>query len=176
MKSLSPVVRILNSPRAGEAIPVAGRTLIVGREYDCHLRLESAFVSRHHCALLRDDYTLRIRDLGSRNGTMVNNVSIGLHGVVLLHGDTVTVGEFKFQIEMNAARKTMNDGGAQVSPNASAMPTVNVVDGDTAIADSPQHVKSAHPESIRRFYEIAAKFTSRITENDAEDAASAPSR
>ena len=48
---------------------------MIGRGEDCDLRLQNRFVSRHHCELIVDDrdQVLRVRDLGSQNGTFVND-------------------------------------------------------------------------------------------------------
>jgi predicted component of type VI protein secretion system len=54
-------------------------------------------VSRHHCVFTLDDYTLRIRDLGSTNGTQVNDER--LEGQrVLESGDRVRIGNLDFEI------------------------------------------------------------------------------
>jgi eukaryotic-like serine/threonine-protein kinase len=50
---------------------------LVGRAKVCHLHVPSAAVSRLHCLLDIDPPTIRIRDLGSRNGTFVNGELIG---------------------------------------------------------------------------------------------------
>lgn len=54
---------------------------LVGRAEDCDLRLPSDFahsdVSRHHCLFEVDPPSIRVRDLGSRNGTFVNGEMIG---------------------------------------------------------------------------------------------------
>ncbi len=54
---------------------------IVGRAPDCDIRIppETVFedVSRHHCEFEIDPPYVRLRDLGSRNGTYVNEVLIG---------------------------------------------------------------------------------------------------
>ncbi len=53
----------------------------VGRSDECLLRLPNAFaiqdVSRRHCLLDIDPPSIRVRDLGSRNGTYVNGEKIG---------------------------------------------------------------------------------------------------
>ena len=53
----------------------------VGRADDCLLRLPCDLahrdVSRHHCLLDIDPPAIRVRDLGSRNGTYVNGTKIG---------------------------------------------------------------------------------------------------
>jgi pSer/pThr/pTyr-binding forkhead associated (FHA) protein len=53
----------------------------VGRAEDCDVQLPGDLlhrtVSRHHCLLDIDPPTVRVRDLGSRNGTFVNGCKIG---------------------------------------------------------------------------------------------------
>src|ERR1700728_5274564 len=96
-------LRILSGPHAGETIPIRRGKLLIGREEDCHLRPESEFVSRHHCVLLLDDYTLRIRDLGSKNGTFVNGRRVGSSETILLHDDMISITEMIGQIDLTPA-------------------------------------------------------------------------
>jgi eukaryotic-like serine/threonine-protein kinase len=53
---------------------------VVGRADDCDIRfpqdLEYMDVSRHHCLFEIDPPTVKVRDLGSRNGTFVNGERI----------------------------------------------------------------------------------------------------
>jgi eukaryotic-like serine/threonine-protein kinase len=53
----------------------------IGRAEDCDIQVPRDFghadVSRHHCALDIDPPVIRVRDLGSRNGTFVNGEKIG---------------------------------------------------------------------------------------------------
>ena len=64
--------------------PVTG----VGRSHDSELVVLASSVSREHAELRHDDGTWTVRDLGSRNGTMVNGVradgAMPLHGLALL--------------------------------------------------------------------------------------------
>jgi predicted component of type VI protein secretion system len=91
---------VLSGPLAGQTIEIPHGKLLIGREVDCHVRPDSALISRHHCVLLLDDYTLRIRDLGSKNGTFVNNHRIPSGETILIDGDTVTVGEMSCHIDL----------------------------------------------------------------------------
>ena len=66
----------------GKEFTFAGRTIyVIGRGPDCDLQLPCAeefqTVSRHHCLLCVDPPLVRVRDLGSRNGTIVNGEQIG---------------------------------------------------------------------------------------------------
>ncbi|MCI0683548.1 MAG: FHA domain-containing protein [Gemmataceae bacterium] len=53
----------------------------IGRAHDCHIRLpvddSQRDVSRRHCLLIIEPPSVRIRDLGSLNGTFVNGRNIG---------------------------------------------------------------------------------------------------
>lgn len=46
--------------------------LIVGRKPDCDIRIPVPSVSREHCEIVLEDGKLKVRDLGSSNGTYVN--------------------------------------------------------------------------------------------------------
>ena len=116
---------VLSGPFAGQKIAVSHGKLLIGREVDCHLRPDSGLISRHHCALLLDDFTLRVRDLGSRNGTFVNEHRIGIGEVVLLHGDIVTVGDMACQVEVS----TEPAGVTVAIPQL--LEATGVFDGDT---------------------------------------------
>jgi pSer/pThr/pTyr-binding forkhead associated (FHA) protein len=123
-------IRVVGGPCSGETLEVAGGKLLIGREEDCHLRPESEFVSRHHCALLLDDYTLRIRDLGSKNGTYVNGHRIGSAATILVHDDVVAIGEMTFQIDL--AQAAVQDAQAPLA--SPALEGTGVFEGDTAQA------------------------------------------
>jgi predicted component of type VI protein secretion system len=87
----------MSGKQTGHVIPLVKNRFLIGREEDCHLRPNSDLVSRHHCVFKVDDYSLRLRDLGSTNGTLVNGER--LHGEVMLNsGDRVKVGKLEFEI------------------------------------------------------------------------------
>jgi hypothetical protein len=55
---------------------LSGKTISIGRHPDSVLQLPSTWVSRHHCALNKTDSGYEIRDLGSSNGTYVNEIRL----------------------------------------------------------------------------------------------------
>lgn len=88
---------VLGGGRDGEVIRMRGPRLLVGRERDCIFRPPSPQVSRHHCVLLRDEYALRVRDLGSKSGTFVNGHRT--QGEVIVHpGDRIVIGDVTLQV------------------------------------------------------------------------------
>jgi pSer/pThr/pTyr-binding forkhead associated (FHA) protein len=125
-------LKVFSGPLAERTIPIA-RKLLIGRAEDCNLRLPSELVSGHHCVLLLDDYTLRIRDLASKNGTFVNRRRIGTSVVILLHDDTVSIGEFSFLVSLvqasSPARLAEPEASAEISPPELA--GTGFFDGDT---------------------------------------------
>src|SRR5580704_5667361 len=94
-------LRFVGGPFSGQTIPVCRGKLLIGRAEDCDVRPDSEFVSGYHCVLLLDDYTLRIRDLGSRNGTLVNGRRIGAGVTILLHDDMVSIGEMNILVDLS---------------------------------------------------------------------------
>ncbi len=90
-------LKILGGKHQGKAIPLSTKKFLVGREQDCHLRPNSDLVSRHHCVFSIDEYAIRLRDLGSTNGTRVNGKP--LHGEVILKaGDQIGIGKLELEL------------------------------------------------------------------------------
>lgn len=90
-------LKILGGKHQGKLIPLTTKKFLVGREQDCHLRPNSDLVSRHHCVFSIDDYAIRLRDLGSTNGTLVNGSN--LRGeVILKSGDRISIGKLDLEV------------------------------------------------------------------------------
>ncbi|WP_397568381.1 FHA domain-containing protein [Schlesneria sp. T3-172] len=107
-------LKILGGKHQGKIIPLATKKFLVGREQDCHLRPNSDLVSRHHCVFSIDEYAIRLRDLGSTNGTLVNGTS--LRGEVnLKSGDRVSIGKLELEVIIRQAT-------AKSSPRPAAAP------------------------------------------------------
>ena len=97
---LQTVLKVVGGKQDGKLIPLNTKKFLIGREQDCHLRPGSESVSRHHCAITIDDFTVRIRDLGSSNGTSINGKRIiGVHEAK--PGDALQVGNLDFEIVFN---------------------------------------------------------------------------
>lgn len=81
----------------GKKIALPDREVTIGRDEKCFIRMTSVEVSREHCSLIPTAKGLLIRDLGSQNGTVVNNVRI--EGETLLQpGDFLQIGPIQFQV------------------------------------------------------------------------------
>ena len=81
----------------GDAIPLTGPKLLVGRRSSCDIKLDFQNVSSHHCELeLREGYW-HIRDLGSSNGIKVNGERCS--SKCITPGDVVTIAKHAFTIQ-----------------------------------------------------------------------------
>jgi pSer/pThr/pTyr-binding forkhead associated (FHA) protein len=79
--------------------PLTKSTTVIGRGEKCDLRVPVLRVSRRHCELSLSDDALNIRDLGSSNGTYVNNERIS--EAELEAGDRLAVGPVVFTVQID---------------------------------------------------------------------------
>jgi DNA-binding NtrC family response regulator/pSer/pThr/pTyr-binding forkhead associated (FHA) protein len=86
-----PALLLLSGPSAGLRFDVKSEA-VLGRSPSCDIPLEDHKVSRRHAKILVQDGEVRISDLGSRNGTVVNGEKIDAEAI-LLPGDRVQVGD-----------------------------------------------------------------------------------
>ncbi len=85
-----------------------------GRGAECHVRPNSDWVSRQHCLLRVTKEGAWLRDLGSRNGTLVNGELVAVERR-LEYGDQVQVGPLVFEVQPDSAQPA-----AQVATSVSA--------------------------------------------------------
>ncbi|MCA9292535.1 MAG: Flp pilus assembly complex ATPase component TadA [Phycisphaerales bacterium] len=96
-------------------VPLDGRTLSIGRHPDNDIWLkEDDMASRFHCVVEPEDDGWLVKDLGSRNGTYVNDEQVV--NVRLAPGDTLRVGKHEFEVRSRARKRTSQ--GAQAAGGA----------------------------------------------------------
>jgi pSer/pThr/pTyr-binding forkhead associated (FHA) protein len=76
---------------------LAGDRFVIGRGEGCNLRSNSDAVSRQHCAITIAQSQVSVRDLGSRNGTFVNDQQIE-GDQPLKSGDKLVIGPLQFEL------------------------------------------------------------------------------
>ncbi|MGE3818288.1 MAG: FHA domain-containing protein [Isosphaeraceae bacterium] len=89
----------------GKVIPLAGPVFKIGRGETCHLRPNSEQVSREHAEFSITDDAVSVKDLGSRNGTLVNGKAI-TEVCPLNDRDLVQVGHLTFAVSIQGATAT----------------------------------------------------------------------
>jgi two-component system, cell cycle response regulator len=94
-----PTLTFLSGPAIGKEIPLVHRELTMGRGKECDIIIPDPSISRKHLQIIcrktikrgeSPELQVVLRDLGSKNGTMVNYASI--HQSVLKPGDKIFLG------------------------------------------------------------------------------------
>jgi pSer/pThr/pTyr-binding forkhead associated (FHA) protein len=94
---------VLNSTFQGFQFIVDRPELLIGRLEDCHVILPDGSVSGHHCKILQQDHCMRVIDLGSTNGTVVNGELIS--DSVLQVDDEFQIGSIALAMRLKMRRK-----------------------------------------------------------------------
>jgi FHA domain-containing protein len=84
----------------GKVIPLVGSNFKIGRGETCHLRPNSEQVSREHAEFSISANAVSVRDLGSRNGTLVNGKALTAE-YRLKDRDLVQVGPLTFAVSIS---------------------------------------------------------------------------
>ena len=126
----------------GKKIVLPEREVIIGRDEVSFVRMTSSDVSRQHCSLTPTNKGLLVRDLGSQNGTIVNNVRIESE-TLLQPGDLLQVGPIQFELAGGRPAKSAGDddifGWLSESDTATEFPNIN----DTTIVKVSQLTPAA---------------------------------
>jgi len=91
---LRPRLLVLSGPLKDSTISLAEAEVTIGREASNGIAITDPSVSRKHCQVSWQDGRFRVRDLASRNGTLVNGS--GVEEQWLQHGDEIAAGDSSF--------------------------------------------------------------------------------
>ena len=98
----------------GPSIPLDKPIVLLGRQDECDIVLDSRKVSRKHCCLALINQMVFIRDLSSTNGISVNGKRV--ESACLSHGDIVSIGGHSFQLRWDSV-----SGSQSRSPTPSSL-------------------------------------------------------
>ena len=95
-------LKVVKGNPKGHCLSFPAGEFIFGRGPECDVQPNSALVSRQHCLLQITDKNALIRDLSSRNGTLVNGQLV-IGDQTLAHGDTLQLGPLVLEVLIDAA-------------------------------------------------------------------------
>ena len=95
---MSPKLKVIAGPAYGTTFQIAGDRFSIGRDPQNHFSIPDHSVSREHCVIVRQGDGFLIRDLGSHNGTVVNDLRV--KDQVLAHRDCISIGKTVVQFLM----------------------------------------------------------------------------
>ena len=90
-------LKVIGGKNDGRMIRIAVPEFVIGRGEQAHLRPSSELISRMHCSIKIDGGQVTVEDLGSRNGTFINERQLPGPQVVKV-GDVLRVGRLQFEI------------------------------------------------------------------------------
>ena len=73
---MRPRLLVLSGPLKDSTIPLPEGEVTIGREASNEIAITDPSVSRKHCLVSWQDGRFRVRDLDSRNGTLVNGAGV----------------------------------------------------------------------------------------------------
>ncbi len=91
MAEANPRLVGIGGPLKGTAFSLPAGEVSIGRDSSNHLWAPDPALSRRHCLVVASDGEVSIRDLGSRNGTLVNGVPV--EEQQMRHGDQIYIGD-----------------------------------------------------------------------------------
>jgi len=123
---------VIYGDELGKKYNLNASSLLIGRSSKCDIQIDQESTSRNHSKIVNTGKSILIRDLGSTNGTYVNDEPIEEH--VLRDGDFIKIGRtiFKFLTGGNIEnayheeiyRLTTVDGLTQISNKRHFMETL----------------------------------------------------
>ncbi len=121
----------------GKVIPLAGPKFKIGRGETCHLRPNSEQVSREHAEFTIESSAVIVRDLGSRNGTLVNGKALTTEACKLKDRDLVQVGPLTFAVSIQDAPKSAAKAATPAVESPAAAAGVAPAKGKPSLDDVP---------------------------------------
>jgi pSer/pThr/pTyr-binding forkhead associated (FHA) protein len=107
-------------------VPLTQATLTIGRLPDNNLQIDNLAVSGHHAKVYWDQDHYTIEDLGSLNGTYVNNQRVGR--AALKDGDQVTIGKHQVQFKDEGQKAPAAAAEAKAGPVTPKLEATMVLD------------------------------------------------
>lgn len=113
--------------------PIRSGGITIGRKDDCDIRIPLAEVSRHHAKLTVTDEGVVVQDLGSANGTYVNNKRVKKQ--TLAAGDHVVVGPVVFTLQIDGEPENIRAVKTKLRPLSSVSPASSSAKKEVAASD-----------------------------------------
>lgn len=103
-------VTILQGPTPGRVMPIAEEGSVIGRGQSADLQVDDPKMSRQHARLEPTESGIRVEDLGSRNGTLVQGLAVAEaeeveDGALIQCGQTLMRLQLRNSSEVEAARR-----------------------------------------------------------------------
>jgi general secretion pathway protein E len=152
----------IKDPKATRQIPLDSGPLTIGRNFTNLLVIDEPLASRFHCVIEQDSGGFRVRDLESRNGTLINGKPLRGESA-LAPGDIVKIGSTEIKLLIQAARAASGMASKLAADTAMAELADLVSDKDEAEEDEEKTTEpiAAASEFERQLRERSELLTDR---------------
>lgn len=148
---VAPRLRVIEGPAAGQEHFVTGLRTTIGRGENNSVMLSDLAMSRQHFELIKNsDESMRVRDLDSANGTLLNGTPI--REATLYDGDRLEVGESVLEFKDSSSPPTRS---RHIVPVAAATMT-----GE---ASSPPPPEDRHTSLTAHQLDQSTQFFTRVS-------------
>jgi pSer/pThr/pTyr-binding forkhead associated (FHA) protein len=124
-KAMFCVLRVIDGPAHGSHVFLSSnQRLVIGRLSSADFSIPTdQHLSRNHLLVESDEMSFRVRDMGSSNGTFVNNAPIS--EVEIFSGDIIRAGKTVFEVQLKREAKPSNLAISKdsVAPKSDAIPS-----------------------------------------------------
>lgn len=127
----------------GRLIPLVGPQFLIGRDEQCNLRPASQAISKLHCGVLVRDGRVYVKDFGSTNGTLVNDVLVQDAEVLVQDGASIRVGPLDFRLKVE--REPANADGTPLPGGSKEAAALAAVKATAAPAKAPARDTTPNP-------------------------------
>jgi pSer/pThr/pTyr-binding forkhead associated (FHA) protein len=139
-------LRVVQGRPQGKSMVFPQGEYVFGRGNECHVRPNSDWVSRQHCLLRITGEGAFLRDLGSRNGTIINGERF-VEECRLRHGDQVQVGPLVFEVLLDESAEPAPT--AEVAPAVPARPAADTASALKTVDTAEMHAMQGSAPATR---------------------------
>jgi transcriptional regulator with GAF, ATPase, and Fis domain len=141
-------------PFQGTAFSLSEKNVSIGRDPSNDLWIADHALSRQHCLLVSHDGQFAIRDLGSKNGTLVNGMPVGEQ---LLHdGDHISVGDSVFIFQLEEGEVHLERSPVELTETTEIELSPLLLRADDALYLQPDKVTASLPKTARMALDLNA--------------------
>src|SRR5262245_13423375 len=148
-QSCHPRLVATSGPLQGQTLPLVGRELSLGRSDTATYTIDHMSVSRLHCQFVSASATVRVRDNGSTNGTLVNGVRVEER--TLEHGDSVSVGNSTFLFLIEEDEPSFPSDVTMTDLVIDSTGTIELPGDDAAYLQPAKVLRGADVRAVRAF-------------------------
>ncbi|HYL13595.1 MAG TPA: FHA domain-containing protein, partial [Terriglobales bacterium] len=143
---MNPRLVAIAGPLKDSSFALPAGELSVGRDASNLLAISDPSVSRRHCIVIQESERFKVRDLASRNGTLVNGNAV--QEQYLKHGDQISVGDSIFVFLTEETDEGVLRGQVEFEEGTPAASTVRLRPADVLYLQ-PDKILSELPATSR---------------------------